>query len=109
MLGWTLFTFTIAQSLAPPPVLPEPKTGIQGRVLDANTGLGIPRANVTLKHLEAKASPTIWMRTSPTGDFAFENLAPGLYAVSAERNGYSGTVTANVTVSPCLTRISECE
>ena len=99
MLGWTLFTLTIAQLLNPPAPLPEPKTAIAGRVLDANTGLGIPRANVTLKHLEAKPSPTIWMRTSPTGDFGFENLAPGLYVASAERNGYSGTVTSNLTVA----------
>jgi len=99
MLGWTLFALTFAQLLTPPPPAPEPRTAIQGRVTDANTGLGIPRANVTLKHLEGKATPAIWMRTSPTGDFAFENLAPGLYVASAERNGYSGTVTSNLTVA----------
>ena len=94
MLGWTLLTLTLAQTLAPPIAIPEPKTAIQGRVLDSQTGLGIPRANVTLKHLEAKAGPSVWMRSSPTGDFVFENLAPGLYSVSAERNGYSGVVSS---------------
>ncbi len=98
MLGWTLFALTVAQTLAPPVPVPEPKTAIQGRVLDSLTGLGIARANVTLKSLEAKAGPALWMRTSPTGDFAFENLAPGLYVASAERTGYSGTVTENLTV-----------
>ena len=94
MLGWSLFTLTLAQTLAPPLPIVEPKTAIQGRVLDSLTGLGIPRANVTLKHLEAKAGPSVWMRSSPTGDFAFESLAPGLYSVSAERNGYSGIVSS---------------
>ena len=94
MLGWTLLTLTLAQTLAPPLSIPEPKTAIAGRVLDSLTGLGIPRANVTLKHLEAKAGPTVWMRSSPTGDFVFDNLAPGLYSVSAERNGYSGVVSS---------------
>jgi hypothetical protein len=98
MHGWTLALLFLAQTLAPPPPVPEPKTAIQGRVLDSNTGLGIPRATVTLKHLEAKAGPSIWMRTSPTGDFAFDNLEPGLYVASAERNGYSATVSTNLNV-----------
>ncbi|MBY0503150.1 MAG: carboxypeptidase-like regulatory domain-containing protein [Bryobacteraceae bacterium] len=98
MLGWTLFSLTIAQSLTPPPPVPAPRTAIQGRVLDSNTGLGIPRANVTLKALDGKATPSLWMRTSNTGDFAFDNLAPGLYSASAERNGYSGTVSSNLNI-----------
>lgn len=98
MPGWTLLALTLAQTLAPPIPVPVPKTAIQGRVLDSLTGLGIPRANVTLKSLEAKAGPAIWMRTSPTGEFAFDNLAPGLYVASAERAGYSGPVTENLTV-----------
>ena len=98
MAGWTILILTLAQTLAPPPVLPEPRTAIAGRVLDANTGLGIARANVSLKALDAKAGPAMWMRTSNTGDFAFDNLQPGLYTASAERAGYSGTVSADLTI-----------
>jgi hypothetical protein len=98
MPGWTLFALTLAQTLAPPPPVPEPRTAISGRVLDSNTGLGIPRANVTLKALDAKAGPGIWMRTTDTGDFAFDNLQPGLYTASAERAGYSGTVSGDLSI-----------
>jgi len=105
MLGWTVFAISLAQTLAPPPSVPEPKTAIQGRVLDSVTGLGIPRANVTLKPLDAKAGPAIWMRTSPTGDFAFDHLTPGLYLASAERNGYSATVSTNLTSMGTARRI----
>ncbi len=98
MPGWTLLALTLAQTLAPPPAIPEPKTAIAGRVLDSNTGLGIPRANVSLKALDAKAGPAVWMRTSNTGDFSFDNLQPGLYTASAERSGYSGTVSTDLTI-----------
>ncbi len=94
MYAWTLLVLTLAQTLAPPPPVPEPKTAIAGRVLDTNTGLGIPRATVTLKQLDNNTGQASWMRTNETGDFAFEGLQPGLYLASAERNGYSATISS---------------
>lgn len=67
---------------------PAPRTGtavISGRVVDAVTGRGIPRARVRLSG-PAQQGPVL---SDDDGGFVFEALPQGPYTLTVERSGYS--------------------
>ncbi len=68
------------------------KTSITGTVVDENTGDGIAYADVVLDETGATAV------TDENGQFAFSELEPGEYSVTAYAEGYAeGTETVEVT------------
>jgi hypothetical protein len=65
---------------------PPSTAAIEGTVLKLGTTEGIPRAKVTLSQPGAGSSQAI--TADDGGKFAFRNLAPGQYRLSATRDGY---------------------
>ena len=73
---------------------------IRGRVVDAQTEVGVARAEV--QAVAAAINVTTRTRTDACGAYAFEGLAPGRYEVSAvvQRGGASARERAFFTISP---------
>lgn len=72
------------------------RAGIQGTVSDSN-GAIVPDATVTLTNVET--NQTSQTTTSDSGFYRFAGLAPGLYSVSVEKQGFKKQVVSNLTVS----------
>lgn len=72
------------------------KAGIQGSVTDAN-GATVPDATVTLTNKETNQKTET--RSSDDGFYRFSSLAPGLYTVSVEKQGFKKQQIENVTVN----------
>lgn len=62
---------------------------LEGRVVHAFTGEPLRRARVTLHHASRDPISLVFI-TGRDGRFAFENLEPGTYSLSAERDGFLG-------------------
>jgi hypothetical protein len=78
-----LVTLALAQALLAPPAAGV----LHGRVLDDQTRTPVAAATVSL---EAKAGEHVQSTTTDgEGRYEFRGIAPGLYSVSAETNGYS--------------------
>jgi uncharacterized protein (DUF2141 family) len=64
---------------------------VSGRVLRADTGYPVSKAEVSLYPQDEKTSQTLGgnrtVRTTPDGLFLFDDLPPGNYAVSVQHNG----------------------
>jgi len=75
-----------AAQVAPPPPAAQ-NFRISGTVVDALTGQNIARAVVFLMPQRMRNSEQS-VTTVEDGRFAFENLAPGKYVLSAQRKGY---------------------
>ena len=60
---------------------------ITGHVIDAATGQPIKLALLQLRPETESARPS-QSKTDENGKFAFENIVPGRYRLSASRNGY---------------------
>lgn len=72
--------------------LVEKKTGaISGRVLRAEDGHPLGKANVTLLP-DAQGADSVTLRTSSNGTFEFKEVMPGLYRLRAERTAYVSQV-----------------
>ncbi len=83
---------TVAPSI--PEAVAEAKTGpaqLEGLVLNDSTGQPLRRAHVTLHPLEAGLSAT-GTDADDQGHFALRDIAAGLYALSAERDGFLTSV-----------------
>jgi len=73
------------------------RAGVQGVVTD-NTGAVVGGATVTLTSKETNQSQTT--TTSDEGFYRFTGLAPGLYSVTVELQGFKKRVVDNVKVDP---------
>jgi hypothetical protein len=80
---WLPLVLLLAQTPAKPP----DKASIQGFVLKMGTGDPVSKAVVTLTRTDGRRE-TYSATTAGGGQFAFQNLEPGQYRLSATRNGY---------------------
>src|SRR5580704_3801636 len=64
---------------------------IRGSALD-QTGAAVPEAQITLHSLDENSNVTV--TSDDRGNFAFENLKPGHYAIKAAKEGFA-TSTVN--------------
>ena len=71
------------------------RAGVQGTVTD-NSGGTVSGATVTLKSKETNQSQKT--QTSGEGFYRFSNLAPGLYMVSVEQQGFKKRIVENLQV-----------
>ena len=67
---------------------PEPTGSISGRVIDSETGEGIPSAQVIFYSQDKSENKEKVIGAREVGDFYIE-LAPGTYTVIARKDGYS--------------------
>jgi len=72
------------------------KAGVQGTVTDSSGGL-VPETKITLTNAETGKSQEV--TTSAEGSYRISGLAPGLYRLTAEKQGYKKTVLEKVTVN----------
>jgi hypothetical protein len=89
-----------ASPAAAPEAVPE-MGAVEGKVLDAVTGAAIRKATVTLMMRGTRTEPTpqgvVYLSD---GDGAFRgSLPPGIYTLAAERNGFTGTRNAALTIT----------
>ncbi len=71
------------------------RAGVQGVVMDAAGGV-VPGANVTLTNKGTNQSQTA--QSSEDGFYRFSNLAPGLYSVAVEKEGFKRRIVDDVKV-----------
>src|SRR6266508_2396018 len=69
---------------------------ISGNVVDAS-GAGVPGASVSVRNVDTGATRAA--TSGGSGGFAFPNLTPGNYAVSAEMSGFAAAKVSNVVVN----------
>jgi len=69
--------------------------GVQGTVTDSAGGV-VPAATVTLTNTETNQTQTTV--TSADGFYRFTGLAPGLYEIAVEKQGFKKGITADVKV-----------
>jgi len=69
---------------------------ISGIVVDSS-GAGVPGASVSIRSADTGATRTA--TSGASGTYAFPNLIPGIYSVSADLSGFSPAKVANVVVS----------
>lgn len=86
-----LKTILIAFALAVPlsaQTTPEdtPTAIVEGSVINIQNSRTIPRATVTLLHVKGAGSKS--QRADGSGHFIFQNVEPGSYRVTAERQGF---------------------
>ncbi|WP_158308861.1 carboxypeptidase-like regulatory domain-containing protein [Methanocella arvoryzae] len=73
-----------------------PGTGIHGYVTSLNN-TSIPGATVNLfKEGASPTTPTLTTQTDSGGFYAFSNLQPGNYSISASKDFYVYTMSANL-------------
>jgi hypothetical protein len=69
-------------------VRPEDRGSIQGFVVKLGTGEPVAKAVVTVSLFNGGRNQSYSATTTSGGQFAFQNLEPGQYRLSATRNGY---------------------
>jgi len=84
-MSWKLLPLMLL--LAQAPARPPDKASIQGFVLKIGTADPVSKAVVTLTRTDSRRE-TYSATTASGGTFAFQNLEPGQYRLSAARNGY---------------------
>jgi Carboxypeptidase regulatory-like domain len=86
----------VPQDQTPPAISPPPTTQppeaeapgvIQGTVLSGATGQALRRAQVVLKPADSKGAG-LYQTTDDSGAFAFPQVAPGRYSITAQRDGF---------------------
>ena len=65
----------------------DDRAAIEGQVLNGVTGEPLKKAALTLQIIGARGQPTVTV-TDAGGQFAIQNIDPGRYLLSAERNGF---------------------
>ena len=74
----------------------DPKAGIEGVVIRADSGQPVPAARVTVTRQEGRSGPPAVSNETPpsmtstddNGKFVFQNLADGSYTLQVQGNGY---------------------
>jgi protocatechuate 3,4-dioxygenase beta subunit len=69
-------------------IRPEDRGSIAGYVVKMGTGEPLSKATVTISAYNAGRNQTYTATTTTGGQFAFQNLEPGQYRLSASRSGY---------------------
>ncbi len=85
---WLFVMFSTAV-LCAAPLCAQVITGVFGTIT-SQTGLGVPRAKVTLKNLGTGVAVTTI--SNATGYYVFNLLSPGHYSVAIEANGFKKMV-----------------
>src|SRR5262245_40083943 len=67
---------------------PQDRGSIAGYVVKMGTGEPLSKAVVTISAYNSGRNQTYTATTTTAGQFAFQNLEPGQYRLSASRNGY---------------------
>lgn len=80
---------------APADLVAQVSGSISGRVLDEQKSV-VPGVTVTLVHEGTAATRTV--TTSASGDFAFTAVAPGVYTVKVEIEGFRGWQRTSITL-----------
>ena len=62
---------------------------IEGQATNSLTGEAVRKCKITLRRLDAKAESTSYATTDAEGRFAFDNLPPGRFRLSAEKTGFA--------------------
>lgn len=103
--GWRFFAFPFLMALLAwqVPLFAQNAT-LTGRVTDANTGEGLPGANVVVRAVGAQASPT-GAATGEDGSYTVSGLRPGVYSVSISFIGYVRQEFASLNLSAGETRV----
>ena len=86
---WALATLTIAWlSIHPAATLRAQSTfgAVRGAALD-QSGAALPAALVTLHSVDENSNATA--PSDEHGNFAFENIKPGRYSITASRDGFA--------------------
>ncbi len=82
--------FLVAPAVENTPKDSPAKCAVDGVVVKATTGQGVYKARVMLRKADGN-SQQMYLATSDSGGrFFFQNLEPGSYALSADREGYVG-------------------
>jgi len=69
-------------------VQPQDRGSIAGHIVKMGTGEPLSKAVVTISAYNSGRAQSYTATTSASGQFAFQNLEPGQYRLSASRNGY---------------------
>ncbi len=78
-----------ANSQPAPPTRPEDLCTVEGQVMNAITGEPVKKAEVSMSSLGGRGNAKgFGAVTDASGRFVIENLDPGRYNLSAERNGF---------------------
>ena len=73
----------------PTPHSPSPKNGtIKGRVVAAESGLGLSKATITLLSQGGERGEPRIVKTNENGQYEVSGVKPGRYSVRASRSGY---------------------
>src|SRR5262245_55895218 len=87
-----LLTLLLFQAAAAPQqqqqVRPQDRGSIAGYIVKMGTGEPVPKATVTINVFNGGRAQSYTATTNSRGQFAFQNLEPGPYRLSAMRNGY---------------------
>jgi len=70
------------------PTRPEDLCVIEGQAVNALTGDPLKKAQITVNSLGGRANANLGAVTDGTGRFVVENIEPGRYNLSAQRNGF---------------------
>lgn len=82
-----LIALTLAAPLAAQTTPEDPSVAIvEGSVINIQNSRTVPRAAVTLLHLKGTGSKS--SRADDHGHFIFKNVEPGIYRLTAERQGF---------------------
>src|SRR6478672_10232555 len=93
--SWNLLAAIAIISLCALTGIAQFRAGLQGTVTDAAGGT-VAGATVTLTSKETNQSQTT--TTSDAGFYRFTGLAPGLYSISVEQQGFKKRLVDNVKV-----------
>jgi hypothetical protein len=91
-----LFALTLSLSMTPNVFAQLGTAGLSGIVLDQN-GASIPNARVVVKN--KATGQTRETTTSEDGVYTFQNLAPAIYEVRVESQGFATAVVDNLTLN----------
>ena len=98
MVCFALFVCAAAQSVAPAPpqpaeetVKPEDRCIVEGTVVNSRTGEPLKKAHVNLLRVETKElnPASLGATTDAAGHFVLEEVNPGKYRLTAQRNGFA--------------------
>jgi 5-hydroxyisourate hydrolase-like protein (transthyretin family) len=86
-----LLALVVFQTSAVPQQQQQSTASITGYVVKIGTGDPVSKASVTITLVNGARAQTYTATTANNGQFAFQNLVPGQYRLSATRSGYVRT------------------
>src|SRR5262245_13320723 len=83
-----LFIQAAAPRQQPQATRPQDRASITGYIVKMGTGEPVGKATVTISAFNGGRGQSYTATTTSGGQFAFQNLEPGQYRLSASRNGF---------------------